>query len=325
MAGAVIPRGVTINVAAGATLTGDGTNVMIRNAVVDYTGTIAAGSRSLVLTTSTHQIRAGDTVSISGAGGTFDGNLMAMHAEVTHVSGATITLDRPAVSTAAAQNVRTGGSDMAVTGAGTLNGANGAAKIVSATHHSRLRVSGTLTITNTGDVGGAGGLIMAFGTRNSTVGSGVTFSDHGDPVLELGAAIWIYGGSENNTITGATITGGNFGVAIDDQSTPADQYDGDSRGNRVVSSTFSTMRRGVAIEGSGNNIVSAITTTNVDFGVHVRNSTQGITQNRPARQNVVNNSSFTNAIVGLLFDGEESTQTGNTFVNCTTNIDDQEP
>lgn len=317
MSNAVIRRGVTVNVQAGATITGIGSQPVFLNYISSTTGSITAGSSTLTLSAA-HTIQAGDVVSVRGAAGTFDGVAMPLHARVLTVVGSVLTLDRPAVATATTAEVRTGEADITITGAGTIDGDGGAQTICKFGHCSRVTVD-SLNIINTNG-SPAGAVMLALGTMDSTVAD-LTLSGHGDPDgSPQGVGVWLFGGVEDCAVDSVQVTGGMYGVVIDDQSSPTNEWEGNCTGNLVTRSTFTGGRLGVGIEGSSDNAVTDCTFTGCHVGVQTHNSGQGTTESRTADDNTITGNTFTTCTTGVLLEGVATVQSGNTFTGCTFDV-----
>jgi hypothetical protein len=291
------------------------------------TGTITSGSNVLTLSAPSSTLFVGDMIAVSGAGALNDGVRLALVARVTNIVGATVTLDATATVTSTGAVVRHSASNVTVTGAGVINASfggnpsNSSDPIVFATAFG-CRVTGSLTIRNASNAG----VRLVHGARGCVI-NGPAFQDIGYELggSYLGAAVWVFGGSSSNQVRNISVSGSSYGIIVDDRTVTASEFDGSSNSNTIEDVTVATSQGGVIVDGSSSNLIQRVTVNGGAFGVSVANSFQGAAPDRrSAVDNVVRDSSASNAATGVRIEGVNTTVTNITYVNCTTNLDDRE-
>lgn len=327
--GATIPRGVTLDIAAGAVVTsGDITSSTptISNKTYTNTGTITAGSATLTLGSASPALYVGDIVAISGAGGTFDGTAMAHMSQVVSIVGTTVTLSEPAVTSATSATVTHGASNVVITGGGVIDGNY----TVGDTLLVRSPIMFQFANNCTSDVAVRNapwiGVYVTSGSRNCDVsGSFTSIGNQGNGGNLIGSAVWFFGGVRNSRAHDIITTNCTYAVIIDDRSSSQSQYDGTSDYNTVEDVTATGgAGGGVVIEGCSYNTVRHIDVDGGAFGLAVVQSLQGSTQFRGAINNSVTASTARNCTIGLKLNGTNTTQSGITYVGCTTNLQNLE-
>lgn len=322
--GAALHRGVTLSLDESATLVGDPSTdtPVVTNWRFTTTGSITQWSTSLVVAQSV-LIGVGDIVTVVGAGGTFDGQTKALHSRAIAVNGKTITLADEAVSTAAGQAVTAGASRIAITG-GTFDGDKGETDGPNLSPIYLEQCYGATIDGVTVVDGDHGGVWFGRGCRSCTL-SDSTITDCGRPADNLGSGVWVFAGGQDITISGNTITGGYHGITLDDRTTGANVNDAPVRGCTISDNTISGCDQdGVAIEGASENTISGNTISGCARGVAIGNSGQGSAELRQSSSNTVTNNEITSCGTGVRLAGVRSSQSGNTFTSCDTDVDSQE-
>lgn len=330
MYGARIPRGVTINIPAGCTLTGDVTTAtpMFTNETYTATGSVTAGSTTLTLSAVDNNLHVGDIVAIAGAGELNDGTQMAHMSQVTAIAGTAVTIADAAITTVSGATVSHGASNVVIRGAGVLDGDYDG---VTNMGHAPVRwywanncqVAGTLTIRNASNIG----VMIARGSQNCVV-DGPSFDGIGNNAYPyVGSAIWMFGGVRNSAARNFTVTDCTYSVVLDDRSTTQDEYDGSCTYNTVENFTASGCAAGgPLVDGCSYNVVQNFTVDGGAIGAHVaRNLGQGAeAYRRPAIDNIVRDATISNCVVGTRALGTGTTFTNITRVNCTVDADGDE-
>lgn len=325
MVGAVLERETTLRIGAATTLVSDGTADMVTNRVNGVAGCSVDAASTAVTANSTQGMRAGDLVAITDAGPEFDGDRKVHYAEIVSIDSATtLTIDTPAEATVSGVTLTYGVSGCSVEGGGTLDGNKAVAD--QSPNYFPVRwwlgrdchVDG-LTIRDSDH-----GAVMLFGGCRDCTVTGNTLTDNGRLSDSLGAHVWVFGGGVGNTISGNTISGEHYGVVLDDRSTSDDEYDATTTGCTVSGNTITNVDIGIVVEGSSTNTIDNNTIDTADEGVVVRTSTQGISEFRAAEDNSVTDNDISSCRIGLRMDGVNTTQSGNTFTDCTTDVDDNE-
>lgn len=326
---ATIPRGVTVDVSAGAVVTcGDtaSTTPMISNATYTTSGTITADSSTLLLDEESQTLHVGDIVAISGAGGTFDGTSMAHMSQVVSIDGATITLSEPAVASATGAVVVHGAANVTITGDGVLDGDYTVGDSLLARSPIMFQFANNcrsdVSVRNAPWIG----VYVTRGSRNCDISG--TFADignQGDGGDLIGSAVWLFGGVRDCVVHDVETERCTYAVTLDDRSTSQDQYDG-SVDNNVVEDVTATdgAGGGVVVEGGSSNVVRRVEVEGGAFGVALVQSLQGDTEFRPAIGNSASNCSISNCDIGLKLNGTNSVHSGNTYTDCLVDVQDLE-
>lgn len=321
LVGAVLDRDTTLRVGVGTTLVGDMTGHMISNRVNGVAGCAVAAGSTVVTVNSTEGMAAGDTVSIVGAGDIFDAVQLVHYAIVTAITSATtLSIDSPAATTVSASTLTYGVSGVTVNGGGTLDGNKAPTDGVNwdPIHYRLARncVVSNLTIRN-------GDHSAVFLTEYST-GCSVTdctLIDNGQPADILGAHVWAFQGSSNNVISNCEMSGGTYGVFIDDRTVGASIRDAPTNNNAVTNCNIHDLRIGVGVVGGSLNTVTGCTFTDIsDYGAVIRDSTQGVSEFHLTFDNTLTSCAFVRCDTGIWIDNPNNDVTGNTFTDCGVDI-----
>ncbi len=329
LVGATIPRGVTLDVTAGAVITcGDpaSSTPMISNQTYTTSGSITAGSTALTLSAASTALCVGDIVAVSGAGGTFDGPSMAHMSQVVSINGTAVVLLEPAVTSASNATVTHGASNVVITGDGVIDGDYTVGDTLLARSPIMFQFANNcrsdVTVRNAPWIG----VYVTRGSRNCDVSG--TFTDIGNQGASgtnIGSAVWFFGGVKNNRAHDITTTRCTFAVIVDDRSSGQSQYDGSADSNTIEDVTaLDGAGGGVVVEGGSYNVVRRITVDGGNFGVALERSLQGSTEFRPATGNSATDCTIENCDIGLKLNGTGSTYSGFTFTNCSTNVQNLE-
>ena len=255
--------------------------------------------------------------------------MQRLYAKVVSVSGTTVTLDVPVTRRLVHTTVSVGSTKMSVTGL-TVDGNR--ARATENTYPLEYPLARNVTVRGTTLVNGEhGGIRLAQGTSDAVIEDN-TFLDNGDPANRLGAAIWLYQHAVDNVVRNNRIGDGNdrsfLGVAVDDRTENASEWDGPSNGNRIEGNTVMIPRLrgndngGVFIQGSANNTVSGNQISLSFDGVRVHDSPQG-SNPRPSFDNEIsNNRLIRNDDYAIDVTGRQNTIRDNEIVNSGNNCRD---
>lgn len=295
---------------------------MVRNQEYSRTGSIASGT-STVSVANTTNINVGDIVSIEGAGEVWDGQRKVLYGQVQTVGASSFTIDATADTDANSTTVRWGVAGVRVFG-GTFDGNK---SDEDGPNHFPIQLShcnGGQIVGVTVRNGDHGGVMIDKGSRNCLVDYS-TFTDNGHPADVLGSAVWLFRCGGGNVVKNCTMTGGTYGVVIDDRTSTESIYDTGPTGNTVTRCTITgTSQGGVGVDGASQNTVTDNDITDTLYGVVVSNTSQGTSEFRDAESNVVTNNRLTDCTRGLYLKGVTTSYSGNTFTNCGTDVVDDE-
>lgn len=245
--------------------------------------------------------------------GTGVAQALRLYAVVLRVSPKRVTLDRKARFPVDGAHVNAGSIGMSVVGLA-VDG-NRRARGSAATNPFPLdyRLARWVAVrSSTLRNGDHGGVSFDMGTRDSLI-EGNTFSENGDPVHNLGAAVWLFRGATHNVVRGNTISGRTFvGVMVDDRTEDSTEFDADSRANTIEANTIdipafghSAWNAGVVISGSSNTRVLDNVVSNAETGIMIGQIAQG-PRASPTYGNRVHANTFVGNNVGIRVTGSDN-------------------
>jgi parallel beta-helix repeat protein len=128
--------------------------------------------------------------------------------------------------------------------------------------------------------GDHGGIRLDKGTVESTI-QGNTLSDNGQPAAKLGAAMWLYRGSSDNTVSDNTINGDTYqGIVPDDRSVSSTEWDAPSNRNILARNLIDIPRvdwnAAIFVAGSRENVIEGNDIRSTYFGIYIAKSGQGV-------------------------------------------------
>lgn len=284
-----LPRGFTLTV--NGTLVGvNGGNSMIFNQAYTTTGSIGAGSATLVTAPCT--LRVGDILSIAGAGPLLDGVRLVHYAQVVDIAGLTVTLDKPAFVSVSGATVTWGATDIVVNGSGTIDG-NQTYNGIGFSLARNCRVTGVLSVNNCAH----GGVSISYGSRDCQI-SNISMDSNGEISGPTGSAVWLYSGVQNCVIENISVSGGSYAVIVDDRSVTLDTISGHKCLSNII--RFVTVNgnlSGIIVHGSDQNSISNCTISGLSgVGVDIDGCNQGALGERNSSDG---NSVFNCAISGM--------------------------
>ncbi len=294
--------------------------VLIDDEIVSYTsfsGTSATGVKRGLL----------GTTSVTHAKGARVSQLNVLYAKVASVGSNVIWLDRVAVQGVASSDVYIGSMNVTVRGL-TLDGS----RVPGGSPNNPMpvffdlargsRVEGC-TIRN----GDHGAVSFNKGTTESSV-VGNTLLDNGSPAERLGAAVWLFRGATDNTVSGNTIGGDSYqGIMPDDRTQLSSEWDAPSDrnvliGNRIDIPNKAYWNSAIYLAGGEGNVVENNDIRSTYFGVHIAKSEQG-TLPAITRGNVVRNNQVAAVDFGLYVTGAENWLERNQLTGVPNPITDQ--
>lgn len=258
-----------------------------------------------------HRAQAGTGQTYHDAG-TMVAQAQRLYAVVVRVTSNRVILDRKAKVDVSGANVMTGSVGTSVDGL-TFDGnrrPRGAATNPFPIDYRLARWA--VVAGSTFRHGDHGGVSFDMGTRDSRI-EGNYFTENGDPLHKLGAAIWLYRGATNNVVRGNTIRGRTFGgVMVDDRTEGATEFDADSNFNTIEANRIDLVgfadapwNAGVVISGSSNNHVIFNVISNAHTGIMVGQVAQG-PHPGPTYGNRVKSNRFTGHATGIHVTGSDN-------------------
>lgn len=236
-----------------------------------------------------------------------------LYAVVLRVGRDRITLDRRARFSVAGAHVNAGSVGMSVVGLAIDGNRRSTGSPVTNPFPLDYRLARWVTVRGaTLRNGDHGGVSFDMGTRDSLIEDN-TFSENGDPVHKLGAAVWLFRGATHNVVRDNRISGRTFvGVMVDDRTEHSTEFDADSRENTIEGNTIdipefgnSAWNAGVVISGSSNTRVVGNLMSNAETGIMVGQVAQGP---RPSQTygNRVRENTFVGNNVGIRVTGSDN-------------------
>lgn len=300
--------------------TGGITLLKVDNEIISYNGIVGNTLRNLV------RGRSG-TVARAHAVGAPVSLLVYKYFNAVSVNGYDVTLDAPASFGVSGAKVYVGTHDTAIRSM-TLDG-NRPTSSTSAVETipvqfflTRRAVVQNATVAR----GRHGAVVLDLGSRDGLIDNN-SFPNDGTPATQHGAAVWIFRGSNHNTVSNNTINGSAYrGIFIDDRTQTPSEWDGTSDDNVVTGNSIDipavNYNVGITVVGGTRNVVTNNTITNTQTGISVERSEQGL-QPVETNGNTVNNNTLSNHRTAIRVTGSYNTFLANTISNCLNDYDDQ--
>lgn len=208
------------------------------------------------------------------------GTAMRLVAEVTAVSGTTITLDRPSDLTLTDTPVSAGIIHPKITGV-RLNGARVKGTPATSTNPLRWDLTRWGIIRDIRVDHAESALFLAQGSRDCLI-DGLTADECSVPELSMGSVVWLFQQCHRNTLSNLMVTGDVWvGVYLDNRTSLATEWDGSCDGNtgshwRIHATPHTPFITNAALDiiGSNQNTFSHITTSNIRTGMLIASSDQ---------------------------------------------------
>jgi hypothetical protein len=174
--------------------------------------------------------------------------------------------------------------------------------------------------------GPTGAVRFDLGTTRSTIENNI-LRGSGEPMSEVGAAVWLFHGSSNNLVRNNIIDGDSVnGVYIDDRTVASMEWDGDAHANTVEQNTISMPRldhnAAVAVLGSSENIITGNQTSGAVFGVYVYTGGQAPVL-MPTDRNVTSFNALVGHKYGIWVNGNENRFVQNSFSDVMKDVVDE--
>lgn len=236
-----------------------------------------------------------------------------LYAVVLRVTHDRVVLDRRARFSVAGAQVNAGSVGMSVEGLAIDGNRRASGSPLTNPFPLDYRLARWVTVRgSTFRNGDHGGVSFDMGTRDSLI-EGNAFSENGDPVHKLGAAVWLFRGATHNVVRDNRISGRTFvGVMVDDRTVHSTEFDADSRENTIESNAIdipefgnSAWNAGIVISGSSNTRVVGNLVSNAETGIMVGQVAQG-TRPGPTYGNRARENTFVGNNVGIRVTGSDN-------------------